>query len=161
MISQIKKIIVNENGVTLVEVIASFALLVIILFSFFTLFIQTAKTTKSSEKIVDATYVAQTEMERLYAVIINKKFTDQEVVLTNELNYISTKCEKYTFYKNVSEYPNYIIILKKDTIGDNLSKVIISVYNKNDISNSTDTCKINAQTNYKAQMENYLQWKGK
>ena len=56
----------NEKGVTLVEVVASFVILVILLVSFYTLFIQTAKTTKSSEDIVDATYIAQTEMEHIF-----------------------------------------------------------------------------------------------
>ncbi|HWI47505.1 MAG TPA: type II secretion system protein [Rummeliibacillus sp.] len=56
----------NEKGATLVEVIASFVILVILLVSFFTLFIQTKQTTKSSAQIVDATYLAQTEMEEIY-----------------------------------------------------------------------------------------------
>lgn len=56
----------NEKGATLVEVIASFVIVVILLLSFFTLFIQTKQTTNSSAQIVDATYLAQTEMEEIY-----------------------------------------------------------------------------------------------
>ena len=60
------KLPLNEKGVTLVEVIASLVLLTILLISFFTLFVQSSKTTKSSAQIVDATYLAQTEMEEIY-----------------------------------------------------------------------------------------------
>ncbi len=70
---KLKKIVHNEKGVTLVEVVASFVILVILLISFYTLFIQTAKTTKSSEDIVDATYIAQTEMEKIYKEYMKKQ----------------------------------------------------------------------------------------
>lgn len=69
----------NEKGFTLIEVLASFVILVILLTTFFTFFIQTAKTGKSSENIVDATYIAQSEMEKAYAV--SKKESNQEKAL--------------------------------------------------------------------------------
>ncbi|CAM5182914.1 hypothetical protein UACE39S_05321 [Ureibacillus acetophenoni] len=43
-------------------------ILSIILISIFTILIQSAKTTKSAENIVDANYLAQSEMERIYAL---------------------------------------------------------------------------------------------
>ena len=39
--TKLKKTVQNEKGVTLVEVVASFVILVILLISFYTLFIQT------------------------------------------------------------------------------------------------------------------------
>src|SRR5690625_5676952 len=57
----------DENGLTLVEVLASVVLLTIIITIFLNVFIQSAKTNTTSEEVVDATYIAQTEMERIYS----------------------------------------------------------------------------------------------
>lgn len=138
MASQIKKIIVNENGVTLVEVIASFVLLIIILFSFFTLFIQTAKTTKSSERIVDATYVAQTEMEKLY-----EEGTLTRNIIVKNLNFIPESTSTTTFQKTTN---NYLVILKlKPNKDSELKNVVLEVTKRNKI---------------KAIMETVVQWGG-
>lgn len=51
---------------TLVEVVAALVLIGIVLISFFGLLIQSNKTTHKSNDIMDATYVAQVEMENLY-----------------------------------------------------------------------------------------------
>lgn len=61
-----KKIHINERGLTLAEVLASIVILSILLFSALNIIIQTAKTNTVSEQIIDATYVAQTEMEHIY-----------------------------------------------------------------------------------------------
>ncbi|WP_079523907.1 type IV pilus modification PilV family protein [Solibacillus isronensis] len=62
----------EERGVSLVEVVASIVLITIILLSFFSFFIQSKKTHVASESIVDATYIAQQEMEELYGFISNR-----------------------------------------------------------------------------------------
>ncbi|MEY9969741.1 prepilin-type N-terminal cleavage/methylation domain-containing protein [Lysinibacillus sp. RC46] len=56
----------SQGGFTLIEVIASLVIITIILLSFFGLLIQSNKTGKSSEQIIDATYLAQKEMEKMY-----------------------------------------------------------------------------------------------
>ncbi|KYG89112.1 hypothetical protein A0U40_13900 [[Bacillus] sp. KCTC 13219] len=56
----------NHEGMTLVEVVAALVLIGIVLISFFGLLIQSNKTTHKSNDIMDATYVAQMEMENLY-----------------------------------------------------------------------------------------------
>src|SRR5690625_4357208 len=57
----------NEQGLTLVEVLASVVLLTLLLTTFITVFIQSAKMNQTSEMIIDATYIAQTEMEKVYS----------------------------------------------------------------------------------------------
>ena len=60
--------IFNNRGLTLIEVIASLAIISIILISFLGLILQSKKTNVSSEGIHDATYEAQKVMEKLYTL---------------------------------------------------------------------------------------------
>ena len=60
------KYLKNHQGMTLLEVIASLVLIGIILFAFFTLLLQSNKTTYKSNSITDSTYEAQREMEVFY-----------------------------------------------------------------------------------------------
>lgn len=62
----LKRYFRNQEGATLVELIAAIAILAIVVTSFLSFFIQSAQTTHSSEEITDATYLAQQEMEHLY-----------------------------------------------------------------------------------------------
>lgn len=62
------KILNNHRGFTLIEVVAALLLLSIILLSFFSFFIQSKKSISSSESINEATYIAQQEMEKVYAL---------------------------------------------------------------------------------------------
>lgn len=58
----------QEQGISLVEVVASIVLITIILISFSGFFLQSKKIHVASESIVDATYVAQkgyTEYEKI------------------------------------------------------------------------------------------------
>ena len=77
-----RKITNSEKGLSLIEVVASILLISIILLSFFGLFIQSKKTGVASEKIVDATYAAQIELEDLYSVISNNNIYELEEYLT-------------------------------------------------------------------------------
>jgi Tfp pilus assembly protein PilV len=62
------KYIRNSNGISIVEVVAGFVILAVILISFMGILVQTKKTNASSETIQDATYVAQAEMEGIYLI---------------------------------------------------------------------------------------------
>lgn len=78
----------SEKGLSLLEVFASILLISIILLSFFGLFVQSKKTGAVSEEIVDATYLAQTELENIYSVIKNGDIGDLEIYLSTQ-NYSS------------------------------------------------------------------------
>lgn len=62
----LKRYFKDQEGATLVELVAAIAILAIVVTSFLSFFIQSAQTTYSSEEITDATYLAQQEMEYLY-----------------------------------------------------------------------------------------------
>ena len=149
----------NEKGFSLVEVVAAFVLISIILISFFTLFFKGRETTVESKKTVDATYTAQQEMESIYAT--TKQATTEtpakmEDVLTS-LGYQMKSCTNldktiYTKYKNDTKYKNEVVVVEvfpnpKHT----LRNVMVSVYDQKKV---TDPCQ--PKVNPKAQMENIM-----
>lgn len=67
------RLLEEERGISLVEVAASIVLITIILISFFTFFIQSKKLHVTSESVVDATYIAQQEMEEIYGLVSSNK----------------------------------------------------------------------------------------
>ncbi|UQW96382.1 hypothetical protein M2M59_10300 [Rummeliibacillus sp. G93] len=142
MASQNRKIIVDEKGATLIEVIASFALIVIILLSFFTLFIQTSKTTKNSERIVDATYIAQTEMEKAYNAS-TKGGLDVKTLTGPSLNYIAELNSATKFSKTIENYKVTLSIKSRNTP---LKSIVIQVTS-------------NLDNKQKALMEKIIVWK--
>lgn len=56
----------NQDGLTLVELLGSIVILSIILVTFLAFFIQSAKTTKVSGEMIDASYIAQQQAEEIY-----------------------------------------------------------------------------------------------
>lgn len=150
---KIKKSIKSDRGISLVEVVASIVIIGIILISFFGLFIQSNKTGKASETILDSTYVAQLEIESLHALSKNNiKHTDIKSTLSSDYaldetissgNLINPN-DSLTFKKSDSHYTLKIKFKKmedKDLIG-----VVVEVYDSN-------------TTNLKAKMENIFIWK--
>lgn len=136
-----KQVHSNEKGFTLVEVMASFVILAILLTAFFTFFIQTAKTGKSSENIVDATYIAQSEMEKAFAV--SKKVTNREEAIKS----LGYKKEDSSSDFTKKDSKNTIKLkLKGNNSAPNLTNIIIEVYENN-------------ENNLKAKMENVFVWK--
>ncbi|MFY3792773.1 type IV pilus modification PilV family protein [Ureibacillus sp. MALMAid1270] len=154
--------ILDESGLSLIEVIASVVILTIILLGIFGLFVQSAKTTKNSEKIVDATYIAQTEMENLY--LQTKKSCEIEDVMIrcypisnyvkaiHDLGYTNIDDSGYPlgyFKKYISNSNFYVKLTVKTPVNgvDYLTRVIIYVI---EVGNSGEVIK--------AQMENTIQW---
>lgn len=113
------RLLKEEHGISLVEVVASIVLIAIILFSFFTLFLQTKKMNVQSETIQNATYVAQVEMEEIYLVSQKIPIDNQTSIITllnaKSFKHISTNklagC-KATF-DTPNEYENEITLKKE------------------------------------------------
>lgn len=145
----------NEKGFSLVEVIAAFVLISIILISFFTLFFKGRETTVESKKTVDATYTAQQEMESIYAEVQQKNKTGsarmENILLNNKLQYKMTSCTNpaktiYTKYKN-----EVVVVEVFSNPKSTLRNVMVSVYDKRKV---VDPCQ--PKVNPKAQMENIM-----
>ncbi|QHS24608.1 type II secretion system protein [Virgibacillus sp. MSP4-1] len=140
---------INEQGVTLVEVLVSFVILSIILVSLLSFFSQSARTNQTSEEILDATYMAQTQMEQLYQ--LSKDYTiEQGITQLNNQNFanITTNNEQNTFHleKPSSHFWITVEINKTEKDMDDLYNVLVKVYDQD-------------KERLEAQMETILAWR--
>lgn len=101
------RIISNERGISLIEVVASLVIITIIFLAFFNFFIQSKKTNVASEAIHDATYHAQKAMEQIY--ITSTK--------SGSLQYLSTSSLPGTTFTKIASDVN------NNCVGDDLNKV--------------------------------------
>lgn len=138
----------NNQGFTLVEVIASLVILTIILISVYSLLAKTSNTTSTSEDIMDATYVAQTEMEKLYKFAKGNEFTkDLQNIRFPDYVYSpekQTEQNKYIYTNSTTYSPNYSLELKIYKKQENLTRVVLTVKDKDNIQ--------------KSKMETTLEW---
>lgn len=139
----------NDKGLTLIEVLASLVLLAIVITIFMTMMIQSTKIQKTSEDIIDATYIAQSEMEKIYGKIKKNTYTPLELgLLMNDLHYERVGSDK--FLKEVVEYP-YSIQVQFTEMEELdhvlLMRVVIKVYEE-----------MVADQRLQAQMENVIRW---
>lgn len=144
----LNKISRNRKGFSLVEVIASIVVLSLILISIIVLFAQSAKTTQTTDSIIDATYLAQSELEELYAKADQAKLSEQASVLAS-FNYsnVDTDGNSLGYYEKTDANSTDYIKLKITPIPNtSLTRVVIEVYDqKNGV--------------MKSQMQNTLKWK--
>lgn len=147
----------NEKGFSLVEVMAAFVLISIILISFFTLFFKGRETTVESKKTVDATYTAQQEMESIYAEVQQKNKTGsasmENILSTLHYHQMKSCTNPPTIYTNDRKYKNEVVVVEvfeNEKIGT-LRNVMVSVYDQKKV---TDSCQ--PKVNPKAQMENIM-----
>lgn len=135
---------INSKGLTLIEVLVSIILISIILFTFFSFFIQSAKTGKTSGEVVDATFIAQEEMERMYVVSRNGDFNDGTEEIVNSLGYSQDEDEEFVFKKTKDSL--YIQLKFKKHSYPEMSYLVIEVFKQED------------GTRPRAKMETILEW---
>lgn len=143
----------NEKGFSLVEVMAAFVLISIILISFFTLFFKGRETTVESKKTIDATYTAQQEMESIYATTKQASNASMKNILST-LQYQMKSCTNpsKTIYTNNTKYKNEVVVVEVfSNPKSTLRNVMVSVYDKRKV---VDPCQ--PKVNPKAQMENIM-----
>ncbi|MEN2467095.1 prepilin-type N-terminal cleavage/methylation domain-containing protein [Ornithinibacillus sp. JPR2-1] len=137
----------NESGLTLVELLVSFVLITLILTTFITFFVQSATMTTTSETIIDATYIAQAEMENLYSASSSTKFSQRENAIT-DLGYVWLKeSEEWTVFTKELDGSNYIIHVRlhRDEVEANMTRVIVEVFEEE-------------EDNLQAKMESVVVW---
>lgn len=145
----------NETGLSLIEVLVSIILLGIILISSFSLIVQSAKTTSSSDTIVDGTFYSQTEIEQLYTYAIshtkpNNLSTTPNLLSSLQYVYLGSSDDYTKFYYEKlvgSEKYNLTIIPFPDY--DNLTRIILEVYDISDANKAVLSSKF----------ETTLEWK--
>lgn len=136
----------NEKGLTLVEILASIVILALIFISIITILNLTAKSNQASQEIIDATYIAQQEMEYIY-----EKSLDETSNLETISEYVKQPNDGnwFVYHKNVAS-SDYFLEIKEDRTEFPMVRVVVKVYEINDIS----------KTEPKAQMETLLKWGG-
>ena len=81
---KIKHSISGEEGMTLVEVLASILLLSLIITTFLSFFIQAAKTNNRTDAVNEATFIAQEQIELLTYYAATNNVEDTLVLLKDE-----------------------------------------------------------------------------
>ena len=151
------KLLKEERGISLVEVIASIVLLSIILLSFFTLILQSNKATHKSNGIMNSTYMAQIEMENLYNYSSNA-CSYEDLALgytlnpTEQISYTMLPGVDKTYVSELREGDEYNFYLTVETFLEG------TIYN-NAVYVHLDV--IEKRTNSKATMENVWELGGK
>lgn len=135
----------GENGLSLVEVLASFVILTLLLTTFLMMFIQSAKVNKASEHIIDATYIAQTEMENIYALSKTTKNGAKEATIKG-LGYTNGSKENSWIVFEKKSNSNVLIKVKLQNKKGNMDRVLVEVRGIPD-------------DNLQAQMENVVVWR--
>jgi type II secretory pathway pseudopilin PulG len=132
----------SESGITLVEIIASIAILSLVILTFLPLFSQSMRSTKVASDMLDSTYLAQSTLENVYHLTTVYPFSEA-VNHVDDMTFLGTedKWYRYVQYKDGA----YIELLIE--VPDNeLSNILVKVY-------SDDT-----KSKLEAQMETIYRW---
>lgn len=131
----------NNKGFTLVEVLAAIVIMTIIITSVISILNLTAKTNRTSKEIIDATYVAQQEMERIY------KLSEEGSQLKN---FYSERGLDSSGEWKVYEKPQepYVLVIKEQAVEDGLVRIVVTVYD----------AESNEERKVQATMESLLKW---
>ncbi|MCH1626576.1 type IV pilus modification PilV family protein [Ferdinandcohnia quinoae] len=141
------KNITSQKGITLVEILASIVILTIIIFTFLSMYIHSAKTNKISKDILDATYVAQSQIESIYNISNNTNLIDGLSALHTNLGFKSNGADCNTGCEFDKQENGYYILLSISGESNDLYKVIINVFNNPSMEQK------------EAQIETLLSWK--
>lgn len=137
----------DSQGFTLVEILTSITILSIIAITFLTFFIQSANTNAQSEETLDATYVAQSQIEEVYNISLNHGMEDAGKEL-KKLGYTAGSSEtEGSRFTMVREKFQIVIQLKAAEKDSHVTNVLVLVKNPSG--------------KLKAQMETVINWQMK
>lgn len=142
----------NEDGASLAELLATIVIFSIIMLFFVSVFISSSKTNMKSNEQVDATYVAQKEMEKIYSKSVTTQFVYREDGLV-DLDYVkdddaSTE-SKLVFDKHLVDDYDITLTVIDDTYYDDMTNAKLNVESQENIVGANTT----------AEMELLLRWK--
>lgn len=132
----------DEKGLTLVEVLAAVVILSLIFVSIVNMLNQSARANKTSEEIIDATYITQREMETIYKLSKEGKHLDAITDYMKQPNEANWE----VYHKNVND--QLLLEIKQDDSDKPMVRIVVTAYEVEDL----------AKTNPKAKMETLLKW---
>jgi len=142
----LQRLLLNQNGLTLVEVLAAVTILSIIAIPFIMVTLNFARTGGDSQKLLDATYVAQTQIEEIYNLSTRYSRDDGLKQLENSGFSIDDHCERDTCYYKVER--DYYIRVEIQIKDEPMTDVLVRVYSDPSMKKAM------------AQMERLVIWKG-
>ncbi|MGJ7920537.1 hypothetical protein [Neobacillus sp. LXY-4] len=137
----------SDKGVSLVEILASIVILSIIIISLITMFIQSSRTNSVSKNMMDATYVAEANMEEIYNIVVSSTSYDIATAAVTSKGYTQLSKTSTNAFFEKNEAGHYVYIELVPTPNSSLVKVRVKVY------------KDRSKADKKAQMEILLSWK--
>ena len=144
----LKSLIKSNTGSIFVEILISLILISMVLLTFMSMFVTSAKVNRKSKDVLDATYSAQDLMEELYDLSLSKSLKTTLDELQNSILTDSFHEEIADEQVILGKYDDKdIAITIKDTEDEKLSLVKVEVY-------SDDT-----YTQSQAVMQSNLLWK--
>lgn len=138
------KRIKSEDGRTLIEIVASLAILAIIIIPFTTLFVQSGKNINKSEEMMDATYIAQSVMEEV--IYASKKIDFDLTQIMNEITGESKHCMNAKTCNFIRDGYFVELFFEKKEPSNELVNILVKVY-------PDETKEI-----LDAQMETFISW---
>ncbi|WP_161974819.1 type IV pilus modification PilV family protein [Bacillus timonensis] len=136
----------NQNGITLIEVLASIVILSLIIVTFVPMFIQSAKTNNISKSITESTYLAESELEEI--IHLNTKSASPSLLelSTQMLSKGYSNDPSCSHCYGMMKDDRYVFVQLKDTTTD-LGKVVLKIYRDSN------------KQKLESQMETVLSWK--
>ena len=116
----------EETGRTLIEILASVVLLAIIVIPFASIFVQSSKTISVSDTMIDATYVAQSEMERFYDFSRDNSISYENLVNGYSKREDSITGREYSYEK---QHEGYYVLVELDSKDNDLVNVLVKIFN--------------------------------
>ncbi|WP_053367681.1 type IV pilus modification PilV family protein [Bacillus sp. FJAT-27245] len=140
----------SQRGFSLIEILAAMMILTIIIVSMLPMFTQSARTNSFSKNIIDATYVAEANMETVYNVVSTVPSLDGVTIPLTNATYgftLTTKdCPTGICFEK-TDSGHYVFVQIVNSGGANeMAKVKVKVFK-----DSTKAIK-------EAQMETLLTW---
>ena len=136
----------NEEGLTLIEVLISVVFLALIVTTFLIVFIQSTTMNTTSETIIDATYIAQSEMEKIYSKSKQTPYDPDEI--EQAMLSLGYHLSGGTYIQEHVYHPNYKVeVTYQEPVDfpESMNQVLVKVFEDGQL---------------KAQMENVLLWEG-
>ncbi|WP_423799232.1 prepilin-type N-terminal cleavage/methylation domain-containing protein [Neobacillus sp. SAB-20_R2A] len=136
----------SENGMTLVEILVSIIILSIIIISLLSMFVQSSQTNRVSKNMMDATYLAESQMEEINNMNTS---TDSPSIdnLSSQLlakGYAQDSSCSYCY--SMPKNGHYVFVQLKNVSAE-LGNVMVRIY------------KDDKKTSQEAQMELVISWK--
>lgn len=135
----------SQRGLTLIELLASIIILSIIIISLLSMFLQSARSNGISKKMMDATYLAETQIEEINNINTSLTTPSLDNLNLRLVNAYQMDRSCSTCY-GTTQNGHYVFIQLK-SVSTDLGKVIVKVY------------KDDQKTIQEAQMEILLSWK--